>query len=178
MVNNFPANLYSYFRENPDDFEERTIKSRQNTYWIIVGVCLILLFFKGGFLFKLIILFVMLFFVLLGFMGGKSYYSKKSKGKINLLAIKIFNQDEISEDEIIEMFENDDFTGLAQAPEIYNKQFMQLHIQEDEKGNTFYMQLMKHVEKNEFRGCSEVKVVSDPVYSENYQTIKKIHSTK
>ena len=74
------------------------------------------------------------------------------------------------------MFANNDWAGLADEADADDRP-LQLYIHEDEAGKTFYLQLMRYFSSSEFRGVTDVKVITEPQYSEFYQIIKSIKST-
>ena len=82
----------------------------------------------------------------------------------------------ISENELALMFANSDYAGLVNASSADN-QPIQLYVDEDETRKVFYIKLMKYYSKSDFSGMSEVKVISEPEYSQVYKNIKNIKST-
>jgi len=188
MEKNYPSSLEEYYENNPSLFEERVDAGKRNVNFVLLAVCLLLVIFPSiipiGDLFIRIIAGVgLLFFGYSAFFGGKNWYNKQSGGKIKEVAIKKFAVPErgtvpLGEDDqnVLQMFANNDWAGLADEPDADDRP-LQLYIEEDEAGKTFYLQLRRYFSSSDFRGVTDVKTVAEPGYSEFYQIIKNIKST-
>lgn len=181
MNNKFPDSLVSYYHNNKTDFEARSNKSKKIIYFIILAGCVFLMFMPGvipvsSLIVRIIAGIGILISGLSALYGGVEYYNKKSGGIIKNGAIKKFDSGAISEQEIAEMFAKNDYKGLANAISADN-QPIQLFVDEDEVGKVFYLLLKKYYSQSDFSGMSEVKVISEPEYSEVYKYIKNIKST-
>ena len=177
---NYPDNLYSYYQDNPN-FEEKTNTTKKIIYGVLFLASLLVAIYPHiigmtGILIRIIGGIGAVVFGLTAFLGGKDYYNKVSGGKIEDIAIKKFDSESISEDTLTQMFVNNDFKGLSDAYEL-NNQPLQLYVHEDKTGKVFYLQLMKYFSSSDFRGISEVKIITEPEYSSVYKVIKSIKST-
>jgi len=181
MTEIIPNNLYAFYRENPSSFEERISTTKKAVYVGLFVFSLLLVFMpaiiplSSGIVRVAAIIGAIIFGIAV-LVGGQDYYSKKSGGKINDIAIKKFYSPAVDEQQILSMLEANDFIGLSELHEADN-QPLQLYIHEDKSGKVFYLQAMKFFSQSDFRGISEVKVISEPEYSIFYKTIKSIKST-
>lgn len=173
-----PENLYAYYTLHPEKFEMRTNQTKKMLYYVLIGVCVLLLVFPS--LLPLSALLVRiaagLGLVVFGFSayaGGADYYNKESGGKIANIRIKKFDGDEIGEAQIVSMFEQHDFEGLADVSAADN-QPIQLYVHEDAIGKEFYLQVMKFYSSSDFRGLTPVIVIAEPEYSKYHSLIKRI----
>ncbi len=178
---NYPTNLYAYFDEHRDRFEEKTNMAKKIIYYLLLALCVLLIIIPGIIPLSVILVRIaagigIIVFGLAAFFGGKEYYNKNG-GKIKDIVRKKFNSSMIDEATILQMFENNDFEGLSEAPHT-NNQPIQLYIDEDEKGKEFYCQIMKFFSQSDFRGITEVKVIREPEYSKLRNTVKDIQSTE
>lgn len=173
--------MYGFYSDNKDKFEERTNKVKKTISFLILALCLFLMFMHGVIPFSSLVVRIVagIGIVISGLAAlyeGTEFYNKMSGGKIKSIAIKKFDSSAISENELALMFANSDYAGLANASSADN-QPIQLYVDEDETGKVFYIQLMKYYSKSDFSGMSEVKVISEPEYSQVYKNIKNIKST-
>ena len=190
MEANYPMNLTCYYGENPD-FEERMNTKKRILHFAIAAVCLLLVIFPsivsflplGDILVRIAAGIGLIYFGVSAFFFTGHTYNKLSGGKIKKVAIKKFETPERGtvpygddDEKVLTMFANDDWEGLANEPEADDRP-LQLYIDEDEVGKTFYLQLMRYFSSSDFRGVTEVKVISGPEYSKYYQVIKSIKST-
>ena len=182
MDTNYPDNLGTYYRENPSLFEKRVDSKKRTINFVLAAVCVLLLIFPsiipiGNTLVRIIAGVALLYFAFSAYSGGVDWYSIASGGKIKTFAIVKFNTtDESDINRIKQMFEEGDFAGLASEPAEQNHP-LQLYIDEDPTGNTFYLQLMYYFSSSDFSGTSDVKTVSEQQSPEDYRIIKGIKST-
>ena len=188
MDTNYPYCLGVYYSQNPSLFEERVDSTKRTVNYALAAVCLLLVIFPsiipiGNLLVRIAAVIGLLYFGYSAFSGSKRWYNIQSGGKITELAIKKFaiperGTEPLGEDDqkVLQMFANNDWAGLADEPDA-NDRPLQLEIQEDEVGKTFYLQLKRFFSSSDFRGITDVKIVSEPQYSEFYQIIKSIKST-
>lgn len=181
MKKEYPINLYGYYQDDKANFESRSNKSKKAIYGILLAVFVFLMIMPSvipvsSILIRIVAGVGILICGLLFFYGGSDFYSKKSGGKIESIAIKKFDCNATSELELASMFATNNFAGLAKAFDADN-QPVQLYVHEDAVGKVFYLQLMKYYSQSDFSGMSEVKVISEPQYSEVYRDIKNIKST-
>jgi hypothetical protein len=182
MSTNYPDNLYVYYKNNPSSFEERVDKTKKTVNYAIIAVCVLLLIFPsiipiGNLLVRIIAGGALLYYGFSVYAGGTDWYNTVSGGKIKTSAIVKFAATAESDIERIkQMFENGDFEGLVNEPDEQNRP-LQLYIDEDPVGKTFYLLLRYYFSSSDFRGISDVKVVSEKQSPENYRIIKSIKST-
>lgn len=177
---NYPESLYQYY-VNSDKFEKRTNMIKKVIYYALVALCVILLIMPSllplsSLLVRILAVLGILIFGFAAYFGGEDYFNIASGGKITQSAIKKFDRNLVNEAEIMRMFDENDFEGLADAPDAHNNP-LQLYIHEDAKGKVFYLQLMKYFSPSDFRGITEVKEISEPLYSQVYPIIKSIKSS-
>jgi hypothetical protein len=180
-TNNFPENLYIFYAKNSSKFEEKVDVKKRNINYVLTAVCLLLIVFPfiipiGNTLVRIVAVVGLLYFGFSAFFGGKSWYNLSSGGKITKSAIKKFDSGAVDEAELLQLFNSNDFAGLADAPEADN-QPLQLYIHEDAAGKEFYLQLNKYFSSSDFRSITDVTVVKEPEYSQFYSVIKSIKST-
>lgn len=173
-----PENLYAYYKQHPEKFEMRTDQKKKVLYYVLIGVCLLLLVMPSLLPFSALLVRIAagLGLVVFGFSayaGGLDYYNKESGGKITNICLKKFDGDEIGEQQVVTMFEQNDIEGLADAPAADN-QPIQLYVHEDALGKEFYLQVMKYYSTSDFRGLTPVKVIREPEYSKFYSLIRHI----
>jgi hypothetical protein len=191
MNTNYPDSLYDYYRSNPSVFEERVNTTKRAINYALIVVCVLLLIFPsiipiGNWFVRIVAVIALIYFGFSAFFGGKDFYNKASGGKIKEAAIRVFRYPFFhnvggytqadSENDIArikQLFDNDDFTGLADEPAEKSGP-LKLYIHEDATGKTFYLQLRYYFSSSDFRGISDVKVITEPKYSEVYQIIKSI----
>ena len=176
MEAQYPNNLYDFYENhlfNNLFFEE------------VIALCVLLIIYPSliplGNLLVRIIAIIGLFYCLFSFYTeGSSWYNKTSNGEVKLVSIKKFAYPESGDDfngedakRIKELFNQNDWEGLLNEGAADNRP-LQLYIHEDATGKTFYLQLMQFFSSSDFRGVSEVKVISGQEYSDFYQIIKKI----
>ena len=188
METNYPNNLYAYYAGQPDKFELRTDRTKKMFNFALAAVCLALVIFPqivpiGNLLVRIIAIVGLLYFGFSAF-GGKDWYSKRSGGKIEELAVKKFETPErgtapggADDRKVMQMFADGDWRGLAEEPDC-NDHPLQLYIHEDKEGKTFYLQLRRYFSSSDFRGVTEVKEIAEPQYSEVSHIIRSIRSTK
>ncbi|MDR2475304.1 MAG: hypothetical protein LBD45_05550 [Bacteroidales bacterium] len=188
MEINYPENMYDYYRNNPVEFEERVDSTKRTIYYVLTAVCVLLIIFPsiipiGNLLIRIIAGIGLLYFGFSAWSGCKSWYNKQSGGKITDIAVKKFATPQRgavpggSDDrKVMEMFENDDWEGLANEPDADDRP-LQLYIHEDTAGKTFYLQLMRYFSSSDFRGVSDVKEIGGTQYVKFYHMIKGIKST-
>ena len=174
-----PHNLDLYYKNNPDLFEDRVDSKKRIANYVLIAACILLLIFPsiipiGNLLVRIVAGGALLYFGFSVYYGGSYWYSKLSGGKIKEIAIKKFATDD--DEKVLQMFENDDWAGIADEPDENNRP-LQLYIHEDETGKQFYLQMMRYFSSSDFRGITDVKTISDPQYSAVYQIIKSIKST-
>jgi len=187
MESNYPENLYEYYRSNPSLFEEKTDSTKKIINYALAAICLLLIIFPsiipiGTWLVRIIAGVGLLYFAFSAFTGSE-WYSKTSGGKITEVAIKKFATPErgtepggADDQKVMQMFENNDWAGLAAEPEADNRP-LQLYIHEDKTGRIFYLQLRRYFSSSDFLGVTDVKVLDEPQYSKFYQIIKSIGDT-
>ncbi|MDH6533995.1 hypothetical protein M2101_000647 [Parabacteroides sp. PM5-20] len=173
-----PANLYDFYTQHPEKFEMRTDQKKKVLYYVLIGVCLLLLVIPSllpisALLVRIIAGLGLVVFGFSAYAGGSDYYNKESGGKITNIRLKKFDGEEIGEEQIVTMFEQNDIKGLADAPSTDN-QPIQLYVHEDALGKEFYLQVMKFYSSSDFRGLTPVKVIKEPEYSKLYSLIQHI----
>jgi hypothetical protein len=188
MDTNYPYCIEIYFKNNPSLFEERADSGKKIVNYVLLAVFIlfviaVLVIPTGSLLIKIIAFVGLAYAVFRFFSGSTNWYNIQSGGKIKELATKKFavpdrGSEPLGKDDqkVLQMFANNDWAGLADEPEADNRP-LQLDIQEDEIGRTFYLQLRRYFSASDMNGVSEVKTVAEPQYSEYYQIIKSIKST-
>jgi hypothetical protein len=184
-----PTNLFEYYRENPDKFEQRFDQKKKMFNYVCAALCLVLLIFPaiipiGNWIVRILALGGIIFFGLKAFFGGNDFYSLVSGGVIKDIICKKFARpernttlDDPDAQRIIKAFENQDWAALADEPET-NDRPLQLNIHEDAAGKTFYIQLEYWFSTSDNRGITDVVVLSGQQYDENYQIIKSMAGAK
>jgi len=194
MHTNYPKNLEDYYKNKPSLFEKRADITKRTINYVLTAICVLLLSFPaiipiGDTLVRIISGIALLYFGYSAFFGSKYWYNISGNGKIKESAIKAFRypfyhnvggytQDARESDvaRIKQMLEENDFAGLADEPADKSGP-LKLTIHEDAAGKTFYMQLSYDckIPALDFK-TSDVKMITEPQYSEIYRIIKSIRS--
>ena len=184
MEAQYPNNLYDFY-ENHSEFEKRNNQPKRIMYIVLIALCVLLIIYPsliplGNLLVRIIAIIGLLYCFFSFYTEGSSWYNKTSNGEVKLVSIKKFAYPESGDDfngedakRIKELFNQNDWEGLLNEGAADNRP-LQLYIHEDATGKTFYLQLMQFFSSSDFRGVSEVKVISGKEYSDYYQIIKKI----
>ncbi|MDR2498140.1 MAG: hypothetical protein LBD28_01730 [Tannerellaceae bacterium] len=189
MTTQFPESLYDYYRSKPDQFEERTNTTKRAIHYGIAGIGLLLVIFPGllpiapSLIIRIVAAIAIIYGAFVAFLGGVGFYSKSSGGEIKHLAVKKFATPQrgtipggLDDQKVMNMFANNDWEGLASEPEADDRP-LQLFIDEDASGQTFYLMLRRYFSSSEFRGVANPKVISGADYAKYFDLIKSIKST-
>lgn len=176
MKSNVPLNLYTYYLQHPNEFEEKSNPVKKVVYLLAALFCLLLIIKPDFIHFSPILMRViastgLLIFISLSQFCAKDYYSKTTGGKIKEIAIKNFDMSFADEDAIVQMFNNNDFHNLITAGGA-GDQPIQLYVHEDQRGKTFYFQIKKQLSDCYSSGLTEVKVISGDQYERLYKLVK------
>lgn len=175
---NYPENLYVYYQNNKNLFEEKSNTTKKAVYYGL-AIAFLVLFIKpdlvteSTFLLRIAAVIGIIICGFMGYFGGEYYVNIKSGGKISKIRIKKFDSSQVDEQTLINLLNSGNFSVLAQLPELDN-QPLQLYIHEDKKGKTFYIQLMKYFSPSDFRGISDVYVIEGDDYLTHYSNITSI----
>lgn len=166
-----PANILAYFRSQPNEFEVRKRSPFKFVYILLSVVCIVLLIFPQiidsdsvSFV-RFIAAIALIVFGLLSLFDRTQYYSRKSGGRIEGPRIKMFDLSEISEKEVIDLFNRKDFVALFNLPNKSNSN-LQLSVFNDPQGHYLYCQLRKYFPSSDFEGITDVATITEPQYSQ------------
>ncbi|SEI82788.1 hypothetical protein SAMN04488018_105117 [Myroides marinus] len=174
MNNNYPANLYDYFRANPQDFELRTNMLKKAIWGFITIASIVLIIYpsliQDGWLVRGLAILIALIGLFNTFVMSSNFYSKKTGGKITGIGTaKFANPPRGTEPygpgdmRIINMYENEDWNNLTNEKTTHDRP-MQLQIEADKEGKVIYLLLCRYFSNADFRGIAPVKIISGADY--------------
>ncbi|MDR1026718.1 MAG: hypothetical protein LBL47_04890 [Lactobacillus sp.] len=173
-----PQNAYDYFINHKEKFEQRSDEKMKKIYMIAGIVCVVLLIFPiiplPNWLVRVAVVIGGLY---CGFkyMYDTDYYNKESGGKIESVLIKKFLREEVSLDDAVKALEKKDIKFLADATPTTDVP-VQLYVYEDKVGKEYYCQIMNYYAADDFRGASDVVVLSDDEYDKYKDLINSMKS--